>query len=169
MLDVQNGISVWQLRNQSHFELVQNITTPHLSRTISTTRYKNAQWLATSSAFGQNSTHLGSVHIYRSAHGSYEHIQTIQVDIPTQIEIATVHASGELVLYMLTENRIRPLIVFKYTGITLFREFFVATTLPLGRRFRLIGPTKDDDRGATELIAVIGTNRKVDIIETVLS
>lgn len=70
---------------------------------------------------------------------------------------------------MLTENRIRPLIVFKFTGITLFREFFVASTLQPGRRFRLIGPTKDSDPGSTELIAVIGSNQNVNILETVLN
>lgn len=105
----------------------------------------------------------------RSWGGSYEHVQTIQVDIPAQIEITNVHGSGELVLYMLTESRIRPFVVFKYTGVTLFREFFVATTLPLGRRFRVFGPTNDADPGSTELIAVIGSEQNVDIIETVLN
>lgn len=60
------------------------------------------------------------------------------MDLPVQSELATDGATQELVLYILTENLVRPLVVYKFAGIEGFRQFFVATTLPSSRSLSLL-------------------------------
>lgn len=104
----------------------------------------------------------------RSSNGTYDHMQTIALDVPVQVEITTVAASGELVLYALTESHLRPFVVYKYTGVTQFRAFFVAGTLPLGRQFRVLRQRPSMAANGTELIAVLGADQRVHVIESVL-
>lgn len=99
----------------------------------------------------------------------YEHVQRIAIDVPIRVEITSVTASGELVLFALTESVLRPMVVYKYAGVMFFRPFFEAVTLPPAREFRLLGQraAADSARGE-DLVAVLGADGSVHVIESVL-
>lgn len=70
VLDVLGRVYVWRQSGGIHgadvrFELVQTLQTQHGSTSISVTRYRGALWLAACAGKEVNSTHFGSVEVYR--------------------------------------------------------------------------------------------------------
>lgn len=185
VLDARGAVHVWRRvavaatagDAEVSFGLVQTLQPQHLSRTISVAWHRGAVWLATCAAMQQNSTHLGAIEVYRApaaqnGGGRYEHVQSIGLDVPVQVEVRTTATSGELVLYALTESPVRPFVVYKYAGVQLFRQWFVASTLPMGRQFRVLGDGRTTTAAAgatnaTDVIAVLGAGWNVNVIEGV--
>lgn len=186
-LDASGAVHVWRRRRAADtvdgvaFGLVQSLQPLYMSRMISVRWHGDAMWLVTCAAMQQNSSNFGAIDVYRAPAppadgdvvGRYEHVQRIALDVPVQVEIRTTAASQELVLYALTESHARPFVVYKYTGVTLFRQWFVASTLPIGRQFRVLGdgrttPTSAiGTANATDVIAVLGAGWNVNVIEAV--
>lgn len=57
-------------------------------------------------------------------------IQQIFIVAPSKVEFAIL-PSSELVLYVLSENRATPFLIFVYKGIAGFEHLYTETTLPL--------------------------------------
>lgn len=181
-LDVLGGVQVWRQTGgigdvAVQFEHVQTLRTSlgGAASSMSVTRYRGALWLAVCVAKAENATtHFGSVEVYRSTDDTYEPVQAIDINQPLQAEIATVATSGELIIYALTKSLLRPFVVYKYTGVTQFRPFFEAATLPAGRRFTQLRRGAGDSSATrsarnNDLIAVLSTANAMNVIESVLN
>lgn len=75
---------------------------------------------------------------YRSSANAYAHIQSIVIESPIRIELSVVAITDDLVLYVLTDSIAKPLVVYRYTGITKFEEFTTGVTIPRAQRLNVL-------------------------------
>lgn len=75
---------------------------------------------------------------YRSSANAYVNMQSIVIESPTRIELSVVATTNDLVLYVLTDSLAKPLVVYRYTGITKFKEFTTGVTIPRAQRFNVL-------------------------------
>lgn len=75
---------------------------------------------------------------FRSSAAAYVNIQSIAIELPTKIELSVVSTTNDLVLYVLTDSVTKPLVVYRYTGITKFKEFTTGVTIPRAQRLNVL-------------------------------
>ncbi len=66
------------------------------------------------------------------------HLQSIVIEAPTRVELSVVASTNDLVLYVLTDTIAKPLIVYRYAGITKFQEFTAGVTIPRAQRLNVL-------------------------------
>lgn len=88
-------------------------------------------------------------------------MQSIVIESPTRIELSVVASTNDLVLYALTDTIAKPLVVYRFTGITKFKEFTAGVTIPRAQRLNVL---KAKVLGK-ELISLISDGLGVMIIE----
>lgn len=65
-------------------------------------------------------------------------MQSIVIESPILVELSVVASTNDLVLYALTDTIAKPLVVYRYTGITKFREFTIGVTIPRAQRLNVL-------------------------------
>lgn len=105
-----------------------------------------------------------NISCYRSSANAYVNLQSIVIESPTTVELSVVTTTNDLVLYVLTDSVAKPLVVYRYTGITKFKEFTTGVTIPRAQRLNIL---KAKVLGK-ELISLISEDLAVMIIEAKL-
>lgn len=65
-------------------------------------------------------------------------IQSIVIESPTVAELSVVSTTNDLVLYVLTDSVAKPFIVYRFTGLTKFKEFTTGVTIPRAQRLNVL-------------------------------
>lgn len=53
-------------------------------------------------------------------------------------ELSVVASTNDLMLYVLTDSIAKPLVIYRYTGITKFQEFTTGVTIPRAQRMNVL-------------------------------
>ncbi|XP_055704200.1 uncharacterized protein LOC129802424 isoform X2 [Phlebotomus papatasi] len=120
---------------------------------MSSETFEDKLFLGICSGQTKNSVHHGSVEIFRLIGKEFVHFQNIRIESPVRLQFSIL-PTGEFVLYVLTSNPAQPLIVYKYSGISGFRQFAIALTIPRGNRLSVIKIPKF----SKEFVAVLSPN-----------
>ncbi|XP_052862925.1 uncharacterized protein LOC128269484 [Anopheles cruzii] len=130
ILDNSDRVQVWRSTAKFYLKHHQTITASHPSY-LSVARYENQLLLAINSEHTPNTAHHGSIEIWRktlSANGTFAQHQLILTKLPKQLKFSVL-PTKELLLYTLTENWLHPLVVYRYEGVTGFREVLTSNTI----------------------------------------
>lgn len=65
-------------------------------------------------------------------------MQSIVIESPIKVELSVVVATNDLVLYVLTDSAAKPFVVYRFTGITKFKEFTTGVTIPRAQRMNVL-------------------------------
>ncbi|XP_050098630.1 uncharacterized protein LOC126579251 [Anopheles aquasalis] len=130
ILDSSDQVQVWRSTAKFYLKHHQTLTVSHPSY-VSVARYENQLMLAISSEHTPNSAHYGSIEIWQKTlrpNGTFTQHQLIWTKVPKQLQFSVL-PSKELMLYTLTENWLHPLVVYRYEGVTGFRELLSSNTI----------------------------------------
>lgn len=86
-------------------------------------------------------------------------LHSIAVTSPSNIKFCQL-PSDELVLYVMTENPATPFIVYNYRGLAGFKEWLVASTLPLIKDFFPVTDNNNDKH-----LVVMTNHEKIMVLE----
>ncbi|XP_053679007.1 uncharacterized protein LOC128729376 [Anopheles nili] len=154
MLDSNEHIQIWRTTGTFYMKHHQTIAVSHPSY-LSVARYENQLMLAINSEHTPNTAHHGSIEIWRkalSANTTFVQHQLILTKLPKQLQFSVL-PSRELVLYTLTENWLHPLVVYRYEGVTGFRE--ILTTNTIRQKAKRLSVLKMR-LAQTEIVAILG-------------
>ncbi|XP_059612245.1 uncharacterized protein LOC132258787 [Phlebotomus argentipes] len=129
---------------------------------MSSETFEGKLYLAVCSGQTKNSVHHGSVEIFRHVGKKFVHFQHIPIEASTRIQFSVL-PSGQFMLYALTGNPGQPLIVYIYAGMSGFRQFAVASTIPKGNRLTVIKVPKF----RKEFVAVLSASEAT-LVEAVI-
>ncbi|XP_050067709.1 uncharacterized protein LOC126556488 [Anopheles maculipalpis] len=130
VLDNRERIQVWRATASYYLKLHQTITVSHPSY-LTVARYENQLMLAINSEHTPNTAHHGSIEIWRkalTANATFAQHQLILTKLPKQLQFSVL-PSNEMLLYTLTQNWLHPLVVYRYEGVTGFREILTTNTI----------------------------------------
>uniref|UniRef100_A0A182Y9F7 Uncharacterized protein n=1 Tax=Anopheles stephensi TaxID=30069 RepID=A0A182Y9F7_ANOST len=130
VLDNSERIQVWRATANFYLKHHQTITVSHPSY-LSVARYENQLLLAINSEHTPNTAHHGSIEIWRkalTANATFAQHQLILTKLPKQLQFSVL-PSKDMLLYTLTENWLHPLVVYRYEGVTGFREILTTNTI----------------------------------------
>uniref|UniRef100_A0A182PP15 Uncharacterized protein n=1 Tax=Anopheles epiroticus TaxID=199890 RepID=A0A182PP15_9DIPT len=164
VLDSSERIQVWRTTVNFYLKLHQTITVSHPSY-LTVARYENQLMLAINSEHTPNTAHHGSIEIWHKAltgNGTFVQHQLILTKLPKQLQFSVL-PSKELLLYTLTENWLHPLVVYRYEGVTGFRE--VLTTNTIRQKAKRLSVLKLR-LARKEIIAIVGPE-STDFVEVV--
>uniref|UniRef100_A0A182N2V7 VWFD domain-containing protein n=1 Tax=Anopheles dirus TaxID=7168 RepID=A0A182N2V7_9DIPT len=130
LLDKGERIQIWRTTANFYLKHHQTIDVAHPSY-LSVAKYENQLMLAINSEQTPNTVHHGSIEIWRKAlspNATFVQHQLILTKLPKQLQFSVL-PSRELLLYTLTENWLHPLVVYRYEGVTGFREILTTNTI----------------------------------------
>ncbi|XP_052901002.1 uncharacterized protein LOC128307276 [Anopheles moucheti] len=130
ILDNSERIQIWRATASFYLKHHQTIAVSHPSY-LSVARYENQLMLAVNSEHSPNTAHHGSIEIWRkalAANTTFVQHQLILTKLPKQLQFSVL-PSKEMLLYTLTENWLHPLVVYRYEGVTGFREILTTNTI----------------------------------------
>ncbi|KFB50075.1 AGAP011897-PA-like protein [Anopheles sinensis] len=131
MLDNNDRIQIWRPTVNFYLKHHQTIAVSRPSY-ISVARYENQLMLAINSEHTPNTAHHGSIEVWRKSlttlNSTFTQHQLILTKVPKQLQFSVL-PSNELLLYTLTENWLHPLVVYRYEGVTGFREVLTSNTI----------------------------------------
>lgn len=164
-----DNMQVW--RPQSHYklELVQLMKIHHPSF-ITAASFDHQLFIAVNSEPKlPNSVHHGSIEIWRDLrpqhhNSNFTKYQTIMAKEPKQIRFSVVTPTADLMLYTLCASRFHPLVIYRYEGVSGFKQYLKSNTLRTSaNRLKVLKM----DRSQGEMLALLGDDR-VDLIEAVI-
>ncbi|XP_053668970.1 uncharacterized protein LOC128719371 [Anopheles marshallii] len=164
ILDNSERIQIWRATASFYLKHHQTIAVSHPSY-LSVARYENQLLLAINSEHTPNTAHHGSIEIWRkalTANATFVQHQLILTKLPKQLQFSVL-PSKELLLYTLTENWLHPLVVYRYEGVTGFRE--ILTTNTIRQKAKRISVLKLR-LARKEIIAIVGPE-STDFVEVV--
>ncbi|XP_049294198.1 uncharacterized protein LOC125769507 [Anopheles funestus] len=164
ILDNSERIQIWRTTASFYLKHHQTIAVSHPSY-LSVARYENQLMLAINSEHTPNTAHHGSIEIWRkalTANATFVQHQLILTKLPKQLQFSVL-PSKEMLLYTLTENWLHPLVVYRYEGVTGFRE--ILTTNTIRQKAKRMSVLKLRVAGK-ELIAIVGPE-STDFVEVV--
>lgn len=130
VLDSNERIQIWRSTASFYLKHHQTITVSHPSY-LTVARYENQLMLAINSENTPNTAHHGSIEVWRkglTGNGTFVQHQLILTKLPKQLQLSVL-PSKEMLLYTLTENWLHPLVVYRYEGVTGFREILTTNTI----------------------------------------
>lgn len=137
VLTADGNVLIYEPNKENKLSLKQTIQ-PNNPSTVDATCYRNHCYVAIVSDRIENAAHTGSVEIYRNFNGSdFGPLQTINIRMPRQVAF-TILGSGDILLYVVTENPAQAVIVFQYSGAAGFKEFITSTTVPRGKEISIV-------------------------------
>lgn len=158
MLNDDRNVEIWNQNVRTQVLLVPNPVC------VSSISFHGKQYLAVCSYPLDQSVHHGSIEIYESFNDlTFNLVQTIQQKIPRKIEFSIL-PTQDLILYALTDNPTQPLIIYKYSGITYFKEFLTYSPLISNA----IDITAIQIYDEIELLAVVSKPNQITLIEAVM-
>jgi hypothetical protein len=159
LLSDDRQVEIWLNQVRQQVLLVPN------SVCVASVSYKGKSYLAVCSYPMEGAgVQQGSIEIYEShSDQPFSLVQTIQHKIPRKLQFSIL-PTQELILYALQENPTQPLIIYKYTGITYFKE--VLTYSPLIANAVDFVPIQIYEE--TELLAVVQKPNQILVVEAVL-
>uniref|UniRef100_A0A182Q8K7 Uncharacterized protein n=1 Tax=Anopheles farauti TaxID=69004 RepID=A0A182Q8K7_9DIPT len=164
LLDKSERIQIWRTTGNFYLKHHQTIDVAHPSY-LSVARYENQLMLAINSEQTPNTAHHGSIEIWRKAlspNATFVQHQLILTKLPKQLQFSVL-PSRELLLYTLTENWLHPLVVYRYEGVTGFRE--ILTTNTIRQKAKRLSVLKLR-LARKELVAIVGPE-STDFVEVV--
>uniref|UniRef100_A0A182T105 Uncharacterized protein n=1 Tax=Anopheles maculatus TaxID=74869 RepID=A0A182T105_9DIPT len=164
ILDNSERIQVWRATASFYLKHHQTISVSHPSY-LSVARYENQLMLAINSEHTPNTAHHGSIEIWRkalTANATFAQHQLILTKLPKQLQFSIL-PSKEMLLYTLTENWLHPLVVYRYEGVTGFRE--ILTTNTIRQKAKKISVLKLR-LARKEIVAIVGPE-STDFVELV--
>ncbi|KAF2893085.1 hypothetical protein ILUMI_13089, partial [Ignelater luminosus] len=126
----QGNINIWRKGTGSKFEIKQVIYISN-PNSIAFTFSQGDYYLAIASGHVQQAKYPGFLDIrkFNKDLKEFKTIQKIDINVPLEVEFAVL-PTKELILYVLTENPVKPLVVYEYQGISGFKEKIIGSTLP---------------------------------------
>uniref|UniRef100_A0A182WDY6 Uncharacterized protein n=1 Tax=Anopheles minimus TaxID=112268 RepID=A0A182WDY6_9DIPT len=164
ILDNSERIQIWRTTASFYLKHHQTITVSHPSY-LSVARYENQLMLAINSEHTPNTAHHGSIEIWRKAltgNATFVQHQLILTKLPKQLQFSVL-PSKEMLLYTLTENWLHPLVIYRFEGVTGFRE--ILTTNTIRQKAKRMSVLKLR-LARKELIAIVGPE-STDFVEVV--
>jgi hypothetical protein len=159
LLSDDRRVEIWLNQARQQVLLVPN------SVCVASVSFKGKSYLAVCSYPMEGAgVQQGSIEIYEShSDQPFSLVQTIQHKIPRKLQFSIL-PTQELILYALQDNPTQPLIIFKYTGITYFKE--VLTYSPLIANAVDFVPIQIYEE--TELLAVVQKPNQILVVEAVM-
>lgn len=169
LLTRDDVLQVW--RPQQDYKLVLNqlVKVLHPSY-ITVAKFEYQLFLAINSEHDLTDTaHHGSIEIWRNVRPHYRNstfvrYQTILTKLPKQMLFSVIPSSAELMLYTLTENPFHPLVMYRYEGVSGFREYLTSNVLRVNSNRMTVVKL---DRNQRELLALI-TDKDATFIEAAI-
>ncbi|XP_012155603.1 uncharacterized protein LOC101460460 isoform X2 [Ceratitis capitata] len=146
-----NCVEIWTI--QTDPKLVLRLPTLK-SNGISSATFKNETYLAIHTDKEINSLHNGSVDIYIYTNSTHlNHMQRLDCLDCLQISLNKIELTGDLLLFILTQNTAAPLLIYQYKGVLGFQQIVGASTLPTAISFWILNL----ENSARQMIALLGS------------
>ncbi|XP_058829286.1 uncharacterized protein LOC131688788 [Topomyia yanbarensis] len=168
-LSHDNVLQVWRSKPNYQFVLSQLVDVQQPTF-ITVAKFDYQLFIAVNSEHElADSSHHGSIEIWRDSqprfrNSTFTQYQIILTKVPKQIKFSVIPSTDDLMMYTLSENSFAPLVIYRYMGVSGFREYLKSNTLRTdGKRMSVLKL----DHNQRELLALVG-DRETDLIEAII-
>ncbi|XP_055631057.1 uncharacterized protein LOC129771448 [Toxorhynchites rutilus septentrionalis] len=172
LLSRDDRLQVWRPNPDYKLTLYQRIEVLHPS-SISVAKFEHQLFIAVNSVHDlADQVHHGSIEIWRDArplhrNSTFVPFQTILTKVPKQIQFSVIPSVVEMMLYTLNANPFHPFVVYRYEGVSGFREYLTSNVLRLDPGVNRLSVLKLNG-GQRELVALVAPNKEIVFIEAVI-
>ncbi|XP_055531237.1 uncharacterized protein LOC129722051 [Wyeomyia smithii] len=169
LLSRDNHLQIW--RPQLHYTLIlaQLVQIDHPS--FITAAYFDYQFFIAINSEPKlaDGVYHGSIEIWRDLRAQQRNstltkYQSIVTEVPVQIRFSVLPSTADLMLYIFSDSKFHPLVIYQYEGVTGFRQYLRSNTLrTTATRLKVLKM----QHSHSDMLALIGKDR-IDLIEAII-